>query len=878
MKKFKYMKILEIRAFRGPNIYHLRKPCICMTLDIGELEDKPTNKIKGFKERIEKTIPTLYSHRCSYDFEGGFLKRVEEGTWMGHVVEHVALELQCLAKMETGYGKARSEKKKGVYKIIYSYVVEEAGKKAGEFAVEIVEKIIDGGIPDIKPYINELLEIREKWAYGPSTQSIIDEAKRRNIPVIRLWEDGNLVQLGYGKYSKRIWATTTNNTSNIAVEIACDKDITKKILKDSGIPVPEGGVVYDYESAKEIAEKIGFPVVCKPLDGNQGKGVTTNIRSFDELKEAFKYAKNYSKKVIIEEHVEGEDYRILVINGKAVACARRTPAHVIGDGKSTIRELVEKINSDERRGIGHEKPLTKIKIDEITHEILKRKGYTLDSVLPKGEILYLKTSANLSTGGEAEDVTDIAHPSNLRLAERVARITGLDIAGIDFICKDITKPLHEIKGKVVEVNAAPGFRMHLYPSKGKSRNVAVFVLDMLFPPGVPSRIPIVSITGTNGKTTTVRMVSHILRISGKKVGFTTTEGIYIGNERIVKGDTTGPWSAKVVLKDPSVEVAVFETARGGILREGLGYDYADIGCVLNVSEDHLGLRGIETVEEMAEVKSVVIEAVKKEGFAVLNACDEVVRNLHKNTIAKPAYFCLKRNEFFEKHLQIGGIGMLLDGDTICLCKGDLRIPVINISEIPSAFEGRAMFNIENALAASLITYLLGVPLETIAEGLRTFHSSFHENPGRANFISIGKWKIILDYAHNPKAYEMIFSLINSLPYEFKIAVIGAPGDRRNIDIRKMAEIAGNSDVHYFVIRDDWDLRGRKPKEVPLMMKNVLKEKGVSEDRIFIMDDEEEAIFCAFQLAENKEALILIIVDDVEKVYGKLYPRKKEVVI
>ncbi|MEN3045288.1 MAG: cyanophycin synthetase [Candidatus Hydrothermales bacterium] len=878
MKEYKYMKILEMRALRGPNIYHLRKPCIFMLIDIGELEERPTNKIKGFRENLEKTLPSIKTHRCSYGMEGGFLKRVEEGTWVGHVVEHIALELQCLAKMETTFGKTREYRKKGVYTVVFSYVVEEAGKKAGEFAIEITEKLVDGEIPDISNYINELLEIREKWALGPSTQAIVDEAKKRGIPVIRLWNEGNLVQLGYGKNSKRIWATTTHYTSNIGVEIACDKEITRKILQDCGIPTPRGSLVRSFEEAKEKVNEIGFPCVVKPVNGNHGKGVTAGVKNLKELKEAFKYARKYSKEVIIEEFVNGKDYRILVINGKAVACAQRTPAHVIGDGKKTIKELIDEVNSDERRGIGHEKPLTKIKIDEMTLEILKKKKLTLDSVLPKGEVLYLKTSANLSTGGEAEDVTDIAHPTNLNLAERVARIVGLDIAGIDFISEDITKPLFETKGKVVEVNAAPGFRMHIYPSKGKPRDISSYVIDMLFPPGKEARIPIISITGTNGKTTTVRMVAHILKLSGKRVGFTTTEGVYIGNDLIVKGDMTGPWSARLVLKDPSVEVAVFETARGGILREGLGYDKANIGAILNISEDHLGSKGIETVEEMAEVKSVVIETVMENGFAVLNSCDKLVRSLQDRTKAKRAFFCMEENDFFREHCERGGIGTLLQNGTIYIVKGDLRIPVIDIIDMPSSFWGKAKFNIENALAATLITFLSGVSIETISEGLRRFYPDFNENPGRANFISTGRWKIILDYAHNPAAYENIFSLFNFLKSDFKICILAAPGDRKDIYIEKMADIASRGKADLFILRDDEDLRGRKPLEVPKIFKRILLRNGIDESKIFIKKNEEEAIQFAMETAEGKEALILIIVENPEKAYSVIKKKKVELPI
>ncbi|MFM7466673.1 MAG: cyanophycin synthetase, partial [Crocinitomicaceae bacterium] len=708
------MKILKIQALRGPNIWSItRKKLIQMRLDLEDIEEKPTNKISGFRERIEALIPTMIEHRCSEGCKGGFFQRVERGTWMGHVIEHIALEIQTLAGMDVGFGRTRETKTPGVYNVVFNYIEEKVGLYAAESAVRIAEALISGTDYDLQADIKKMREIREDVRLGPSTGSIVDEAVARDIPWIRLGTN-SLIQLGYGVNQMRFQATITCKTSNIAVDIACDKEQTKRMLDAASIPVAKGSICVDEEDLEDTIEKIGYPIVIKPLDGNHGKGASINVTNLEDAVEGLAYAKKYSRRVIVERFITGFDFRVLVIDNKVIAAAQRVPAHVVGDGQHSIQWLIDETNKDPRRGYGHENVLTEITVDRDTEELLDKLNYTLETVPTLGEIVYLKSTANLSTGGTSIDVTDMMHPENVFMSERISRVIGLDICGIDIMAQNLTEPLKENGGVILEVNAAPGFRMHLAPSDGLPRNVAAPVMDMLYPPGKPSRIPIIAITGTNGKTTTTRLIAHIVKNNGYRVGFTTSDGIYIQNHMMEKGDTTGPLSAEYILKDPNVEFAVLETARGGILRSGLGFSRCDIGVITNIQEDHLGISDIHDLKDLSRVKSVVLESVKKDGWAVLNGedenCLEIAKSLHCNV----ALFAMNENApAIVDHCKKGGVACVYENGFITIKKGEWKFRVERATHIPLTMNGKAKFMIANVLAATLASYLNGFKTEDI---------------------------------------------------------------------------------------------------------------------------------------------------------------------
>lgn len=627
------MKIEGIQILRGPNIWSTnRKKLIQMRLNLEELEHKPSNAIDGFYERLKDMFPGMYEHRCSPGIPGGFFQRVVAGTWMGHVIEHVALELQTLAGMNTGYGRTRETKTPGTYNVVFNYLEEKVGVYAAEAAVRIVQALIDGTPYDLDPDIQQMKEIREKTRLGPSTGAIVEEAIARDIPWIRL-NSQSLVQLGYGKNQVRFRATMTDKTSSIAVDIAGNKDETKRMLQEQAIPVAKGLTISSVDEVKKAIDYVGFPVVFKPLDGNHGRGATINVKTQEEAIAAYEHAAKISRKVIVEKFITGYDFRVLVIDHKMVAAALRVPANIKGDGISTIAQLIDTVNKDPRRGYGHENVLTEITIDRDTLDLLEKLNCSLDTIPAKDEVVYLKSTANLSTGGTSIDVTDMVHPQNVFTCERISRIIGLDICGIDIMAQNLTEPLTENGGVILEVNAAPGFRMHLAPSEGLPRNVAAPVIDMLYPPGKSVRIPIIAITGTNGKTTTTRLIAHIVKNNGHRVGFTTSDGIYVQNTMMLKGDTTGPVSAEFILKDPTVDFAVLETARGGMLRSGLGFSQCDIGVITNIQEDHLGLSDIYNLDDLTRVKAIVINAVKKDGWGILNADNEHCVRIGKKRIA-----------------------------------------------------------------------------------------------------------------------------------------------------------------------------------------------------------------------------------------------------
>lgn len=807
------MKIEKIQVLRGPNIWSIRrKKLIQMRLDLEEMEQSPTNKIPGFRERLENIMPSLYSHRCSEGKPGGLFQRIEMGTWMGHVIEHIALELQTLAGMDTGFGRTRETKTPGVYNVVFSYIEENAGVMAAKEAVKLAECVIDDRDYDLQECIFRLKQTRERERLGPSTGSIVEEAESRNIPWIRLGKN-SLVQLGYGIHQQRFQATITGNTSSIAVDIACNKELTKKMLDEAAIPVPKGGLVYSIDELESTITKIGYPIVLKPLDGNHGRGQSINVNDWDTAVKGFELAQQISSRVIVERFITGYDFRVLVVNYKMVAAARRMPANVVGDGERTISQLIDIENKDPRRGYGHENMLTEIVVDSSTLDLLEKNGYHLESVPQKGEIVFLKSTANLSTGGTSSDVTDMIHPDNITMCERISKIIGLDVCGIDIMAENLTQPLKETGGCILEVNAAPGFRMHLSPSDGLPRNVAAPVVDMLYPPGKPYRIPIIAVTGTNGKTTTTRLISHIVKNNGYRVGFTTSDGIYIQNTLLTKGDTTGPVSAEFILKDPTVEFAVLETARGGILRSGLGFGTCDIGVLTNIKEDHLGMNDIHSLRDLTRVKRVVLDSVKKNGWCILNADDEYSMRLSGDLDAKVALFSLdENNPHIVKLSREGKTTCVYEEGFVTIKKGDWKIRITKVQNIPITMEGKAKFMISNVLAASLATYLYGFAIEDIAMALRTFIPSAQLTPGRLNVFKFKNFKVMIDFAHNPAGYEAIAEYLSNVEATKKIGIISGVGDRRDEDIRKCGQIAGQM-FDYIIIRNEKHLRGRTEDEI-----------------------------------------------------------------
>lgn len=843
------MKIEKIQALRGPNIWSVqRKKLIQMRLDLEDMEEKPTNKISGFRERIEAMFPTMIEHRCSEGVRGGFFSRIDRGTWMGHVIEHIALEIQTLAGMETGFGRTRETKTPGVYNVVFSYVEESVGMYAAEASVRIAEALIAGTDYDVQADIQKMREIRERVRLGPSTGSIVDEAVARDIPWIRLGTN-SLVQLGYGVNQMRFQATITCKTSNIAVDIACNKEETKRMLDMASIPVASGGICVDEEDLEMVIKKIGFPIVIKPLDGNHGKGASINVQNIEDAKAGLAHAKNYSRRVIVEKFITGFDFRVLVIDNKLVAAALREPAHVKGDGVNSIQQLIDETNRDPRRGYGHENVLTEITVDRDTTDLLTKKGYDLNTVPAKDEIVYLKSTANLSTGGTSVDVTDMMHPENIFLCERIARVIGLDVCGIDIMAPNLTQPLKETGGCILEVNAAPGFRMHLAPSEGLPRNVASPVIDMLYPPGKPSRIPIIAITGTNGKTTTTRLIAHMVKNNGFRVGFTTSDGIYVQNHMMEKGDTTGPISAEYILKDPTVEFAVLETARGGILRSGLGFSRCDIAIITNIQEDHLGLQDIHTLDDLARVKSVVVRSVKKEGWAILNADDEHCMKIAQDLSCQIAYFSMDEDSPKARELsKEGKIVAVYENGFITIKRGEWKIRVERATHIPLTMGGKAKFMIANVLAAALAGYLHGFKTEDISLSLQTFIPGAAQTPGRMNIFEFKKFKVMIDFAHNPAGYRGIEDFLSNVEATKKIGIIAGVGDRRDEDIKECATIAARMFDH-IIIRQEKHLRGRTEEEIIGLIMEGIQESGSSVTHE-IITKETEAIKHAISTAEE----------------------------
>jgi cyanophycin synthetase len=868
------MKILKIQTLRGPNYWSIRRQkLVVMRLDLEELADKPSNLIPGFYDGLTQSLPSLVEHFCSPGCHGGFLARVKEGTMMGHIVEHVALELQELAGMTVGFGRTRETADLGTYQVVIEYIHEQAGRYAARAAVRLCQSIVDLGVyaqEELEKDLNDLRQLAADVALGPSTEAIVKEAEARGIPWAELGAR-HLIQLGYGVHQKRMQATLSNHTSILGVELASDKEGTKSVLRNAGIPVPRGTVIDFFDELEEAIEYVGgYPIVIKPLDGNHGRGITIDINSWEGAIEAYDAAKAVSRSVIVERFYSGRDHRVLVVNGTVVAVAERIPAHVVGDGVHTIEELVEAINNDPRRGEGHDNVLTKIELDRTSWQLLERQGNTVETVLPKGEICYLRATANLSTGGSSVDRTDDIHPENLWIAKRAAKTIGLDIAGIDIVTPDITRPLREVDGVIVEINAAPGFRMHVCPSQGIPRNVAAPVLDMLFPPGAPSRVPIVALTGTNGKTTTTRLVAHIFRQTGQVVGYTTTDGTYIGDYLAEPGDNTGPQSAQLILQDPTVEVAILESARGGILRSGLAFSSCDVGVVLNVAADHLGLGDINTIEQMARVKSVVAETVMPNGYAVLNADDPLVSDMARRVTAQVAYFSMNpENELVKAHTQKGGLAAVYENGYLSILKGDWTLRIEPAENVPLTLAGRAPFMIANALAASLAAFAQGVDIKDIRAALLTFRASAGQTPGRMNLFNLGNYHALVDYAHNAHSYEALGGFVRNWPGE-RIGVVGGPGDRRDEDFVTLGTLSANM-FDRIIIKEDDDTRGRPRGDAARWIARGLQQ-AKPDCRYEVILDEITAIQTALDSAPLN-SLVVILPEIVSRAIELIQVRK-----
>jgi len=877
------MRILDKAVYVGPNIYALF-PVIRLDVDLGALEDWPTKRLgRAFTSALLDILPGLAEHGCSYGEPGGFLRRLdeEEGTWLGHVLEHVAIELQNAAGEDVSFGKTRNNGTPGHYHVVYEYESAEVGLEAAQLALAIIQHCLPeelrtkGAIKsgfDPAAERDQFIKYAQRRALGPSTMSLVKAAEARDIPYLRLNQQ-SLVQFGHGRYQQRIQATVTSHTPHIAVELASDKEETNRILSALGLPVPKQELVQREDEAVRAAERIKYPVVVKPYNANHGRGVSLHLSNADDVRVAFHQAQQHSRSVLVESFITGFDHRMLVVNGTLIAVALREPGHVTGDGVHTIEELVAIVNSDPRRGIGHEKVLTRIEFDHQAAVLLEKTGHTRTTVPAAGEKVYLRSTGNLSTGGTSKDVTDICHPDNAEMAVRSVMAIGLDVGGVDFLCEDITRSYKESGGAICELNAAPGFRMHVAPSEGTPRDAAGAVMDMLFPPGSPARVPIAAITGTNGKTTTARMVAHIQKLAGRHVGVTTTDGVYIDGQRTVVGDMTGPVAARMVLRDPHVDCAVLEVARGGILRAGLGVKRVNVGAVLNVQSDHLGLRGVNTLDELAVVKRVVVEIAQD--TAVLNADDPRVLRMADYTDATHVCYVTMnpQHTLVREHIKAGGRAVVLEagmaGQMITIYDHGAHIPLVWTHLIPATVEGKATHNVQNAMFAAAVAFSMGVKLEDIRHGLRTFESSFFQAPGRGNIYNEHPFKVILDYGHNAPAVEAMCQLATKLEVEGRrICVLAAPGDRRDEDIRAIARIAAAARFDHYITKRDDNPRGRKDEEVATILKDELVAGGIAASRVDMIPDEVQALERALRIARPGD-LLLCFIDQISRSWSQV---------
>ncbi|MDF1505489.1 cyanophycin synthetase [Roseisolibacter sp. H3M3-2] len=895
-----------IRALRGPNYWRLA-PVIACDVRLGALEQVTSADVPGFTEALVTAMPTLHEHPCSRGATGGFVERLREGTHLPHVLEHLALELQALAGSDVRFGRVVPSGDEGVWWVIVAYEHEEVGLQAMRDAVRVVRAALAGTpadalAADVRETVGRLHARAERVRLGPSTSAVVEEARRRGIPVRRL-NSGSLVQLGLGRHLRRIQATMTDLTSAIAVELAQDKDDTKRVLGNIGLPVPQGGVARDEDEAVEIAASVGYPVLLKPLDASHGDGISPRLDDADGVRRAWAAAVGAARggrHVLVERFATGRDHRVLVVGGRMVACAERVPAHVVGDGARTVRALIAEANADPRRGQGHDKILTRLPEDDTTVAFLARGARTLDTVPAAGETVFLRATANLSTGGTSIDRTDEMHPDNVTACEMAAGAVGLDVAGIDVLTDDVSVPFRENGAVIIEVNASPGIRMHTHPAEGKPRNVAAPIVDLLYPPGTETEIPVLAVTGTNGKTTTVRLIAHLFRHTGKTVGFTTTDGVYLQNRLVMEGDMTGPFAANIILSNPTVDVAVLETARGGLLRAGLGWEECDVGVVLNVTADHLGLRGIHTLEQLAEVKSVIPAVVRREGHAVLNADDPLVAAMRERTGGDVVLLSVApagTNPVVEEHLARGGIVARVEyaaddaaagdaraaayggapgvasasGETFVLRKGRLRIPIAAVDEVPLLLGGAARFQRVNVLAAIAAAYVQGMRYDDIRAGLLSFFPSPALTPGRLNVLRLSRGaaagaRVLVDYAHNPAAVAGLVDMVTRMPAARRLAVVTAPGDRRDEDLREVGRLCASFDA--VILKEDDDRRGREPGAIAALLREGLRAGGLADAAVEEIDDEGAAVDGLLARLQAGD-LGVVLADDVRGVLDRV---------
>lgn len=855
------MEVSRIRALRGPNLWS-RHTSIEAVVSCGDEECK-IDSIDGFETRLRERFPEI-----------GVLQLMGHSgpVSMAHVLQVAALALQAQSGCPVTFGRTATTQQSNVFQVVIEYSEEAVGRRALELAEQLCLAALEHKPFDLAAAIAELKDLDEDVRLGPSTGAIVDAAVARGIPFRRLTE-GSLVQFGWGSRQRRIQAAETDGTSAIAEAIAQDKELTKKLLDAAGVPVPAGREVSDIEDAWRAMREINGAIVVKPKDGNQGKGVTVNISTREQLEAAFAAASAISDEVLVERYIPGSDYRLLVVGSQLVAAARREPPLVIGDGTSTVQVLVDQVNSDPRRGSGHATSLTKIRIDDIAVSCLAEQQLSLDSVPEKGRRVVLRNNANLSTGGTATDVTDDVHPDLAASAIAAAEMVGLDICGIDVVCDSVLQPLEQQGGGIVEANAAPGLRMHLQPSFGKGRPVGEAIVASMFAPGDNGRIPLVTVAGTNGKTTTVRLTAHILGCQGLRVGMTNSDGVYIQGKRIDTGDCSGPKSARNVLMHPDVDAAVLETARGGVLREGLAFDRCNVAVVTNIGVgDHLGLSFITTVEDLAVVKRVVVQNVAPDGMAVLNAADPMTVAMAAACPGGVTFFAYDpENPVMVTHRAQGHRVVYVENNQIVAAQNQTE-QRFDLASIPITRNGVIGFQVENAMAAIAAAWALNVDWNTIQAGVSTFVNDAATAPGRFNFFEYRGANVIADYGHNPDAILALVSAVENIPAKKRLVVISGAGDRRDIDIMRQAEIVGDAFDEVILYQDQCQ-RGREDGEVLQLL-----QKGLQHAKRAGRIDEIHGEFLAIDTAMSRlEAgdLCLILIDQVDEALAHIAMRVQE---